>query len=182
MTDYYIGEIRLLAFENRIPRDFAPCFGQAMNIAGNEALYSVLGTTYGGNGVTTFALPDLRCRAPIGVGQGTGLANYVPGQVAGAETVTLSVSTLPVHTHTVNVSKNATTTKVPGPAVVQGDVGSSTVFYCNQGQAGTAQTFAPDTISVSTNSASVPASHSNVQPTIGLVYVICINGLYPVHS
>lgn len=182
MTDYFLGEIRLLGFNNRVPRDFALCNGQLMNIAGNEALYAVIGTTYGGNGTTSFGLPDLRGRLPIGVGQGTGLSNYMVGQTAGVETVTVGVGNIPAHTHVLSVSKNGATGKVPGPAVVQGDVGAGELFYCAQSQAGTQQTFASDTISASTNSYASPGAHLNVQPTMGLVYVICINGLFPIHS
>lgn len=183
MTDYFIGEIRLLGFNNRIPANFVACMGQTMNIAGNEALYAVIGTTYGGNGVTTFNLPDLRGRVPIAVGQGPSLSNnYVVGQQAGVEKVALGVSNVPAHNHAVSVSNAAATSITPGPGMVQANVGSANVFYCNQTQDGAQQTFALDTISVSTNSVPAPQAHDNVQPTMGLVYVICTNGLFPVNS
>lgn len=181
MSDYYLGEIRLFGF-NKVPRDFAGCNGQSLAISGNEALYAVIGTIYGGDGVTTFNLPDLRGRVPVHVGQGTGLSNYAVGQKAGVEAVTVGVTNIPSHTHTVSVSKNAASTMTPGPVVVQGDVGSGNVLYCNQTQAGVQQTFAGDTVSMSTNSVSAPQSHLNVQPTMALVYAICINGLFPYNS
>src|SRR5260221_6913469 len=98
MANPLIGEIRLFA-GNLNPRGWALCQGQLLAINQNQALFSILGTTYGGNGQTTFALPDLRGRLAIGFGQGAGLSNYVLGQVGGAETATLNVAQLPAHTH-----------------------------------------------------------------------------------
>jgi microcystin-dependent protein len=84
---------------NFAPRGYAFCAGQIMSIAQNTALFSLIGTTFGGNGQTTFALPDLRSRLPIGAGQGSGLSNYDLGQVGGAESVTLTSNQMPAHTH-----------------------------------------------------------------------------------
>src|ERR687894_2069634 len=94
----YIGQIVLFA-GNFAPRGWAFCHGQILSIAQNTALFSILGITYGGNGQTTFALPDLRGRTPVGAGQGPGLTNRILGGSAGAETHTLLVSELPAHTH-----------------------------------------------------------------------------------
>lgn len=96
----YIGEIQLFGF-NFNPRDYLPCDGQLLPIAQNTALFSLLGTLYGGNGITTFALPDLRGRVPIHYGQGAGLQNYSVGQTGGTETITIQNSQMPSHTHTV---------------------------------------------------------------------------------
>lgn len=101
MATPFIGEITLFA-GNFAPRNWALCNGQIMSIAQNTALFSILGTTYGGNGQTTFALPDLRSRVPIHAGQGPGLSNYQLGQVGGTENVTLLTSQLPAHSHAVN--------------------------------------------------------------------------------
>src|SRR5690349_7266038 len=98
-----IAEIRMFA-GNFAPRNWAFCSGQLMSIASNTALFSLLGTTYGGNGVTTFALPDLRGRQPVGTGQGPGLTNRILGEISGTETATLLITQLPAHTHTVTNS------------------------------------------------------------------------------
>ena len=103
MSDPYIGEIRLFGF-NFAPVNWAFCNGQLLPINQNVALFSLLGTTYGGNGTSNFALPDLRSRVPLGMGQGTGLSQYNIGQTGGAETVTLSVTQMPSHSHSVNAS------------------------------------------------------------------------------
>jgi microcystin-dependent protein len=99
----FIGEIELFAF-NFPPRGWAGCEGQLLPIATNQALFALIGTIYGGNGTTTFALPDLRGRTPLHYGQGPGLSNYVQGQVAGTENTTISISNMPVHTHVATVT------------------------------------------------------------------------------
>ena len=97
-TQPFIGEVRPFGF-NFNPRGWAFCQGQIISIASNTALFSLLGTTYGGNGTTTFALPDFRGITPAGMGQGPGLPNYAQGQTGGASTVTLLTANLPPHTH-----------------------------------------------------------------------------------
>jgi microcystin-dependent protein len=101
--DPYIGEVRLFA-GNFAPSGWALCWGQLISISQNTALFSILGTFYGGNGTTTFALPDLRGRMPLGQGQGPGLANMVIGEAAGTETANMLLSNMPGHTHFVNVN------------------------------------------------------------------------------
>lgn len=98
MSNPFLGEIRMFGF-NFPPRGWARCQGQLLSIAQNDALFALIGTTYGGDGVTTFSLPDLQGRVPLHRGQGPGLSNYVLGQVAGVETVTLTTSQIPVHNH-----------------------------------------------------------------------------------
>ncbi|GAA3627859.1 phage tail protein [Microlunatus ginsengisoli] len=105
--DPFIGELRLFGF-NFAPRGWALCQGQLMSISQNTALFSLLGTIYGGNGQTTFALPDLRGRTALSFGQGSGLSNYDQGQVGGTEQVTLIANQLPPHNHTVAASSAAT--------------------------------------------------------------------------
>jgi microcystin-dependent protein len=100
-TEPFIGEVKLLAF-NFAPKSYQLCAGQIMSIASNTALFSLLGTTYGGNGQTTFALPDLRGRMPIGQGTGPGLPSHSMGEVSGSTSVTLLTSNLPAHVHTLN--------------------------------------------------------------------------------
>ncbi|MGV7108078.1 phage tail protein [Flavobacterium sp. U410] len=100
-TEPFIGEIKIFGFYFP-PRGYMTCQGQLLSIAQNTALFSLIGTTYGGNGQTTFALPDLQGRMPIGQGQGSGLPNYSMGEVGGTTTVTLNSSNLPAHVHTMN--------------------------------------------------------------------------------
>ncbi|KIX22243.1 tail protein [Flavobacterium sp. 316] len=100
-TEPFIGEIKIFGFYFP-PRGYMTCQGQILSIAQNTALFSLIGTTYGGNGQTTFALPDLQGRMPIGQGQGPGLPNYNIGQKSGNTTVTLLSTNLPAHIHTLN--------------------------------------------------------------------------------
>src|SRR4051812_32253713 len=97
-TEPFIGEIKLLGF-NFAPRGYMTCQGQILSIAQNTALFSLLGTTYGGNGQTTFGLPDLQGRFPLSQGQGPGLPPYNMGQVAGTTNVTLTINQMPIHNH-----------------------------------------------------------------------------------
>lgn len=111
MLEPFIGTIALFGF-NFAPKGWAQCHGQLLSIAQNQALFSLLGTQYGGDGRVTFALPDLRGRAPIGFGQGPGLPSYEVGQVGGTPTVTLIQSQMPHHSHGVNAG-GAATSKLP---------------------------------------------------------------------
>ncbi|HKD08523.1 MAG TPA: tail fiber protein [Bryobacteraceae bacterium] len=105
MPDPFIGEIRMFA-GNFAPQGWALCNGQLLPIAQNTALFSVLGTTYGGNGVQDFALPDLRGRCPINQGQGQGLSNFLLGEQVGNETTTLTAQQMPSHNHTISACSN----------------------------------------------------------------------------
>jgi microcystin-dependent protein len=106
MANPFIGEIRMFG-GNFAPRQWALCDGQLLSIAQYQALFSLLGTTYGGNGVSTFALPNLQGRLALGYGQGPGLSNYALGQTGGSETVTLTTSTMPGHNHSLLATTNA---------------------------------------------------------------------------
>ena len=113
MSEPFLGQIMLVGF-NFAPVGWALCNGQILSITQNTALFSLLGTTYGGNGTTTFALPDLRGRAAVGFGQGPGLSNYDLGQSTGTETVTLTVGQMPAHNHM--VAANAANGNVSSPS------------------------------------------------------------------
>ena len=103
MSQPYVGEIRMVGF-NFAPVGWALCNGQLLAIAENDVLFALIGTTYGGDGQQTFALPDLRSRVPVHQGQGSGLSNRIVGESGGAETVTLSVQQIPSHTHVPNAN------------------------------------------------------------------------------
>ncbi len=165
--DAFVGELRCFGF-TFAPNGWAQCNGQLLAISQNTALFSLLGTTYGGDGRTTFGLPDLRGRVPIGAGQGPGLANYVQGEAAGSEQVTLIATQVPPHSHTVNASSSASS-KSPADALPAAT------------QAGSAYGTAPD---LAMSAAMVTgggsgAPHPNLQPYLVLNWCICLYGEYP---
>lgn len=178
-----IGEIRLFA-GNFAPRSWMFCQGQLLAIASNQALFSILGTTYGGDGRTTFALPDLRGRAPIGTGNGPGLSPTALGARGGHETVTLTQSEMPSHSHgishTLTFAQPATTSPSdsvqPGPTAKPGQV--SMPAYSN---AVATTTLEPGSIggAVTAQNAGGSQSHTNMQPYIGLNYIIAVQGIFP---
>lgn len=173
--DPYVGEIRMFA-GNFAPVGWFFCDGSLLSISQYQVLFSLLGTTYGGDGTTTFALPDLRGRIPVGVGQGTGLSNYVLGQQAGAETVTLASANLPVHTHSLNASTAAATTATPGTGVVPAKCTAGYVGYLSPTAAGAStKTLAP--ASVTNSPGGQP--HANVMPGVCLNFIISSQGIYP---
>src|SRR3954466_15784298 len=116
MSDQFVAEIRIFPF-NFPPTGWAFCDGQLMPISQNTALFSLLGTTYGGDGKSTFALPDMQGNAPMQPGQGQGLSLRDLGEMSGVESITLLQSEIPVHTHTMRVANAAATTAVPTNAV-----------------------------------------------------------------
>ena len=113
MAQPYLSEIQIFGFDFA-PKNWAQCNGQILPIAQNQALFSLLGTAYGGNGTTTFALPDLRGRVPVHMGQGAGLSPFNMGQVGGSETHTLTVQQLPAHSHQVKASAAVVSQPAPG--------------------------------------------------------------------
>ena len=115
MVEPFLGEIEFFAFPTP-PKGWAACAGQLLAIDQNQALFTLLGTTYGGDGMKTFALPDLRGRLPLGQGQGRTLENYALGQAGGQESVTLTVQQIPGHTHPVNASDKPDVNPVGSPA------------------------------------------------------------------
>jgi microcystin-dependent protein len=119
VSEPFVGEIRMFGF-NFAPQGWALCDGQVLPINQNEALFVLLGTTYGGDGTTTFALPNLQSRVPIHQGQGAGLSAYVAGQAGGTETVTLTAMQMPSHSHGVKASSSAAASNTPkGSALAQ---------------------------------------------------------------
>jgi microcystin-dependent protein len=113
MSEPYIGEIRMVGF-NFAPQGWAMCDGQLMSIGGNDALFALIGTTYGGDGQSTFALPDFRSRIPIHQGTGSSGTTYIIGESSGMETVTLTVNQIPAHSHPAQAQSGAGNQPGPG--------------------------------------------------------------------
>ena len=164
MSQPFIGQIVLFA-GNFAPRGWALCNGQLLPISQNTALFSILGTTYGGNGQTTFALPDLRGRVAVSSGQGPGLTPRSLGEMAGSETVTLTASQMPAHTHAVNATNNGQTTNRPQSAV--------------PAKGGTYSTASPDTTMNAVGNAGGSQPHDNLPPYTTLNYIIALEGIFP---
>ncbi len=164
MAEPFLGSI-LLFGGNFAPQGWAMCDGQILPINQNTALFSLLGTTYGGNGVTTFALPDLRGRVPIGFGTGTGLSAYSEGQTGGVESVTLTSGQMPAHQHLQPASNGDEGTNRPNGAVpARGGV------YATSSDG---SSFAP------TSSVGAGQAHENRQPFLALNYIIALQGIFP---
>lgn len=152
----FIGMITLFA-GNFAPKGWAFCQGQLLPISQNSALFSLLGTTYGGDGVTTFALPDLRGRAPIQQGQGPGLSNYVLGEITGTENVTLTNTQLPAHTHSIVAAVGAPSGTI---RALEGQLTDSPI---------------DETIGVTGGGEPFPV----VQPILAINFIIALEGVYP---
>jgi microcystin-dependent protein len=170
MSDPYVGEVRMFA-GNFAPDQWALCDGQLLSIAEYDTLFVLIGTTYGGDGQTTFAVPDLRGRIPVHAGQGAGLTNRVLGQQGGAESVTLTAAQMPGHTHAMLASRDvanaaysgangvpaaAAGTAVYGPVTVAGPMTANTI-----GPAGGSQ------------------AHDNVGPFLCVNFIIALYGIFP---
>jgi microcystin-dependent protein len=173
--DPFIGEIRLFA-GNFAPKDWALCNGQLMAITQNSALFALLGTTYGGDGKTTFALPDLRGRVPINFGTGAGLTPRTLGEVAGSPYVTLLENQIPAHTHqpmavAVQGASQNPSGNIWAEAVPSGRGGQQAPLYAPTPNA----TMSP--MAVAQAGGSQP--HNNMQPYVGLNYIIALTGIFP---
>jgi microcystin-dependent protein len=185
MSEPFVGEIRMVGF-NFAPRGWAFCEGQLMPIAQNSALFSLLGTTYGGDGRNTFALPDLRGRSPVGMGNGPGLTAVNIGEKAGAEAVTLTVPQLPTHTPVVTVavaipasSAGTTVTAAPSDTAVLGPVaaaGRPGTLYTTDAADTTLKPFNA-TATVAPIGGSLPVEIRD--PYMGTNFIIALQGLFP---
>ena len=165
MAEPFLGQLMLVPY-NFAPRGWALCNGQILSIAQNTALFSLLGTTYGGNGQTTFALPDLRGRVPVSAGQGPGLSNYNLGEVAGVESVTLNMNQMPAHTHTIACNSGDPNDSSPANTVPSGGGSYNTAANATMSQ-GTA----------SVAGGSQP--HENRHPYLVLNWIIALEGIFP---
>ncbi len=173
MSNPYIGEIRLFA-GNFAPVGWAFCDGQLLAISENDALFNLIGTTYGGDGQSTFALPDLRGRVPVHMGSDpNGGSTYVIGQQGGAETVTLSLQQIPTHSHVQQASTDAASNAY-GPSAVTG-ASATTVFY---GAPTTTAAMAANAIT----SAGSSLPHDNMAPYLALSFIISLFGIFPTQN
>jgi microcystin-dependent protein len=178
--DSYLGEIRLMAgaLGFQAPTGWHLCDGTLLPVSGNEALYSLLGTTYGGNGSTTFGVPDLRGRVGIGEGVGQGTVNpCVLGQAGGTETVTLTVAQNPAHTHPLNTANTNATTLTGGNSVMFANVAIPNKMYVksNADDAPADALLGNSTIGVAGGN----GPHNNMMPGTALYYIISLSGIYP---
>lgn len=174
--DAYLGEIRLFAGRNNLlPENWAFCDGSLIPIPGNEALYSLIGTRFGGNGVNTFALPDLRGKLPIGQGAGAGLTPRYLAQTGGNEQATLVEAQIPLHSHAFNATNNAATASSPSNGLFANPGPNG--FYADMPNPPVAVlTLLGDTIA-GTGGGNQP--HENRMPTMGMNYIIAMQGNYP---
>ena len=168
----YIGQIMLVGF-NFAPQGWAFCDGALLAISEFEALFNLIGTTYGGDGQSNFALPDLRGRVPVSVGQGAGLSSYQIGQSGGVESVTLTVNQLAAHTHVVapGASSSEETTNRPGGAYP-----SAGGYYASP--PGSGVTMAAATVA----NAGGSQPHNNIQPILGVNFIISLFGVFPTQT
>lgn len=178
MSGAYLGEIRMFG-GNYQPVNWMFCDGRTLFISQNSALFALLGTTYGGNGSTTFNLPDMRGRIPLHQGNGAGLTPRTIGQQIGTELETLNSLQIPAHSHAVNASTSAGNTIAPGTGVITGvpvDPGATPTMYVIPGTS-TVNPAAMATGSLSSTGGS--QAHSNMMPTLAVNYIICVNGIFP---
>ena len=176
MAEPFVGEIRTFAF-NFAPQGWAMCNGQTMTISQNTALFSLLGTTYGGNGSSTFQLPNLQSRVAIHMGQGSGLSPYTLGENGGVQSVALNVAQMPSHTHLVNADASEGSGTIGNPTGhLPGAVGSEGLYIYSV-KAPTA-TMNPAMIA----NAGSGQAHTNVQPFLALNFCIALQGIFPARN
>jgi len=166
-----IGEVMMFA-GNFAPRGWALCNGQLLAINQNQALFSLLGTTYGGNGIQNFALPNLQSRIPVHSGQGNGLSSVVIGQTGGTETVTVVATQMPAHSHTLTASKAAATNTGPADHVVADSTASAAKVYA---PLSSATPMSPS--AVGSTGGSQP--HENRAPYLAVNFCIALVGVFP---
>ena len=174
MSEPFLAEVRIVGF-NFAPRGWALCDGQILPINQNQSLYSLLGTTYGGDGRTTFALPDLRGRVPIHVGRSNGGASHTLGQKSGEETHTVSAAEMPQHTHNVQCSTQTGNQKSPAGAnrTFAVEASGASAPYANANMA------LGDMRSGLLQSTGGGQAHDNMQPYLAVNFVIALQGLFP---
>jgi microcystin-dependent protein len=169
----FIGDIRLFA-GTFAPRGWMLCNGAVLNISQYVALFSLIGTTYGGDGQTTFALPDLRGRVPVGQGQGPALTNRVLGEAYGVESVTLVPNQMPQHTHTLNASTASATNAQPADRIFA-QTGVDKFYGPSPANDPQPQSMAANTVTLAGGN----QPHTNIMPSMAINYIIAVEGIYP---
>jgi microcystin-dependent protein len=172
MADPFVAEVRIFPFQFA-PKGWAFCDGQILPISQNTALFSLLGTTYGGNGQSTFALPDMQSNAPMHPGQGKGLSLHDLGEVGGSQFVTLLESEMPAHNHLAqSYDVDPADNRIPAPNMALGTPGTGFIYDPTNAQLGTMalQAIAPA-------GSSLP--HNNMQPFLTLSFCIALQGVFP---
>lgn len=177
MSQPFVGEIRMFGF-GRVPNGWFACDGSLVAIAEYEVLFVLLGTTYGGNGQTTFAVPDLRGRLPLHQGQGQGLTPRVIGMTSGTESVTLTTTQMPSHTHALVATSVAASLDTPTATALPGAVSGETFYVSDVVTDATAIPMEP--AAVSSSGGNLP--HENCMPTLTVQYCIAWAGIYPSQS
>ncbi|MDO7846170.1 tail fiber protein [Hymenobacter sp. M29] len=177
--DAYTGEIRAVGF-NYAPYGWALCQGQTMPINQYTALYSLLGIAYGGDGRTTFALPDLRGRTIVHLGQGNGLSNYTLGQTGGTTTVTLDMDQMPAHTHGLGSGAVATYSGSGGSTTPAGNLLAGSGNVQQYGEESTQGVkMGAGSIGGTIGPVGGGTAHTNMMPSLAVNYIICLNGEFP---
>jgi len=171
--DAYIGDIRLFA-GSFAPVGWILCNGTLLSISEYDTVFAIIGTTYGGDGVTTFAVPDLRGRLPVGQGNGPGLTPRVLGQTFGSESVTLLTTQIPLHTHTWMASTAAATASSPA-ANVFAQNGTDSIYTSLPASGPQPQVLN----AASVLSAGGTQPHDNIMPTTAINYIMCLAGIFP---
>lgn len=174
--DQFVGEIRMFGC-NYAPLNWAQCNGQLLAIRSNTALFSILGTNFGGDGVTTFGLPNLQGQAPMGQGQGPGFPPYIVGENMGNETVTLLQGELAVHNHNVNCFNDAGSGPSPAGNVLATSGADRNAVAYNAATTGT--TVQMNGSQIGSAGSLSPAPHNNMSPYLVVNYCIALQGVYP---
>lgn len=179
MSDAYLGEIRLFSFP-KFPVNWLPCDGRTLQVTQFQALFALLGPTYGGDGVTTFCLPDLSANVPIHFGQGAGLSARPLGSHGGVGAVTLTSIQMPAHSHLFQASQVTGSTSTPGSGAFLGAISGGDVFYVTDNSS-------PDAHAAVMSGQAIQnlgsgTAHNNVMPTLVANFCICVNGLFPTHQ
>lgn len=169
MSDPFLGEIRIMATDFP-PRGWAACNGQLMPISQNTALFSLLGVNYGGDGRTSFGLPNLQGRMPMQAGVGPGLSAHALGETGGRASVILQQSEMPAHSHQLMHSGASASTAAPGPSTGFGRTTTAQIYAAGSTVPATPQSLAP-------NGGSMP--HNNLQPYLTLTFCIALQGIWP---
>jgi len=172
MSEPYLGQLSLVGF-SYAPLNWALAAGQILAVSSNAALFALLGKTYGGNGTSTFALPNLQGAVAVGFGQGPGLSNYVLGETGGTQTVTLNASATPSHSHPPKGATRTVPTTPVGNAFSDSEAGN---IYSTS----TSSLTGLGTNVVSTFGSSQP--HDNMMPYLGMYWIIALSGIFPTRS